>query len=765
MFSIRNNTSDQSRLINSFESIGDILVFETSREKEDDVLDVLKTLREMLKTLLDIEQKNPERFEELMVLPDYFETYRKDPEEAQMRLGFSPEKYLPLLSTILNQSKRVHDAALKVRNSEISNVAVYQTIWFLGDTLQKQKRDVIVERILVTLHSMTYAAFEAKDSSAYYAACGWYVHVLFGTFSEDRANVDYTPLLNKHLFSSLRTIIKEDQFQVFTTFVSYLVDNHSIEPNEPVILWNYTHLLMDENFEAYKKLDDEKKIRKVENSLDHLLRKINTRDQLSDWLGKFQKLTQIIDPYIKQNHSKAEDQKQKMIDSAEQHYKYQNLLRLLFGVAAYCIFLTTTKNQKRLHYIKELWEYKQPQDADASWGGTLLTPKSLQETLELYFSESLHNWAQSFWEGHHGDESYYKRYFILLLAKHINNEGGQLPDFQLPEFGIHRLSDIEYSTEELSRIAKEMGEITLYQETFQIHSEIFAEKVVELLGRIKQQAEVQIDKLHRTTLISEKKISKFKKDVNERFIQLTHIRNILAYTGNFEKKITTYQEAAQENKYEGTVDRSAFFKDWNVNHTGLEDSISSHLAHREDDILLSQCMRELQPLSFNDALKIIEEKVEDYFIITPFDVVYDFFEEMPKYEAEWRLQKDPNYKKELAVNCFSGIFKAGDKVLPIFKINNNLLGNKILILNKKHLGRLTQYSAVEGVSQDNLIHIAVRSISDDAELVSKLTHDVSPDALEKKKKELETLAWVEVTERFKYEKNPEFEAYLATWTQ
>ena len=165
-----------------------------------------------------------------------------------------------------------------------------------------------------------------------------------------------------------------------------------------------------------------------------------------DEIEKFQEFKNILIKYFdKSQKEEAEKIENEVISNATTRFKYNNLLEIIFAVGAYCLF------ENRPELITYLWEYKQPPDSDSVYIGHDIVPTNINQLIGLYFRKELFARRFDFWVGHHGNELYLKKYFILLLLRLLErikaNEKGkyeQIDNFQLPNLNIYSLSNIEY---------------------------------------------------------------------------------------------------------------------------------------------------------------------------------------------------------------------------------------------------------------------------------------------------------------------------------
>ena len=138
----------QNVLIKTLEGIGDILVFETKRQKNKLVLEGLQKITDIIKKLFDIKENDPEKFKQLVFSQEFLEFYKKDEKNAKFLLGFDPEKYLISFSTAINQVTRVYDAAINSQNEEISKLAVYHIKLILARLTKRRIMTYLLNKFL-----------------------------------------------------------------------------------------------------------------------------------------------------------------------------------------------------------------------------------------------------------------------------------------------------------------------------------------------------------------------------------------------------------------------------------------------------------------------------------------------------------------------------------------------------------------------------------------------------------------------------------------
>ena len=769
-------SAKQNRLIQALEGMGDILVFETKRQKNKLILDGLQKISDSVKKIFEIQQSDPDKFEQLVVSQDFFELYKKDEKEAKFRLAFDPEKYLISFSTAINQITRVYESAINSQNEEVSRFAVHHINWILARLTKKPNNALFVEQILRKLSEISRIAVKRNDKSMYTATIHWYTDIVFNRLGIKEGGFDlaYLDLFDRYFFSTVKYIVSEDQKSLFYTLVSSLIDGIHIPTYNKGKVWNYGHIILRSDLEKYNQLDKkyniEKKIKEVANSEADL----DTKDKLDAWLKKFNELKAIIEPnLIPTQRKEAEKLEQEIKDFVLSQFKYNNLLEVVFAIGAYCLF------KKRPSYIKYLWEYKQPPDSDASWIGHDIIPRTLDEVIRFYFRKGLFERKFDFWEGHHGSERYYKQYFLLLLARVLQNvradsEGKfpQIENYKLPDLHIYRLSDLEHSIDGFIQLATDLKtEKNLIAELgFDVKriDELFDDKLILFLKKLKEEVNKQISAKHKTQNISPKKVEEFKEEVLKSFYESASLRDIFtkylkAYEDKVKEKITGKKERFEINIVD-VDDKAAFFEEWYVHYAGWGENYGRNLASGEDSYLLDEIAKECKEIS-KDEFEITLSKFknpDDIVIFATNIAFWRFFEGSKNFKPKWYRNKQLNIKG------FGGWYEFKGKSIPVFETYHQKIERQILILNKKKIGRLVQLSPLNKGEDKSLVrdifYMNIQAFSENKDLmdqfIKKLPEWLKKIGDEQKQREyFQERVLIHIFERFEYNKPDDFEGY------
>ncbi|WPX08074.1 hypothetical protein [Anaerocellum danielii] len=735
---------------------------------------------------------NPQKFEAFLWSEDFYEryvvptkiqdsnidTYSKN-KEAALRLWLRPERELKGLTQFLNSYKKIWISAHQKNNEEISLYIVYQLKGLLRELVQEPDNHLFVEEFLRLLNVITYTGVKnAKirsniDPSIYSAAIYWYRDIIFNPFSENKYfHVSYIELFNRYFLFTVKYIISENQAPIFHVLVSYLVDNIYIVNSFGVGIRKYVDLIFYKHWQEYNQLNIEYGIEARVKELDELENNLYSQENLKAWFKKFDELKAIIEPNLDNEQKKsAQEIEEKIVNFVVSKFKYYNLQKIVFIIGAYCLF------SQRYDYIKYLWEYKQPPDSDASWIGADIIPLTLNETVKLYFCGILSEKRFDFWEGYHGSEKYYSQYLILLLANILRNflpnaEGkySQIENYRLPQLHIYSLSDIEHSTDELIKVATELKKDRSLLAKIGFDKtkldEIFDQKVVPFLKKLKEEAANQISKKLREEKISLKKVEEFKKEVLKSFYEYAILRDIfIKYFKRYRDK--TKEIARGKTEYiriDTIVEKEVFFEEWHVQYIGVGENIGQTLAAREDFHLLDDITNSCEEIGEKDFEPIFSKfhDPNDIVIFTTSAALWDFFHNTKSFKPNW-------YKdiKQLEIKGFAGWYDFKSYLIPVFEINYPKIDRLILILNKIKIGELIQFSPINKGEEkylEDIFYMDIQAFSENKELMEEFIKS-PPEWLirigdeQKQREYLKKHVRIKIFEQFEFKKTDDFEGY------
>jgi uncharacterized membrane protein len=761
----------QAEFVRALEGIGDILTFETKNKKgSKDVIQGLKRIEDIVKRFLDIQKHNPKKFERLLLSQDFFKIYQENQQDAELVLALAPDKYLISFSTAINQLLRIHEAAIATKNDEISKFATYYLTSLLAHTSQTPNNNLLVEQLLKNISDIRRFAIINQDISMYTTTTGWYIHIVFNTLNKEGFDLCYLELFDRYFFESVKYIILENKAQIFQYLITLLVNGiHRPFHNEGSID-DYAYLLWESNFQKYNQLYQDYKIDVKVKDLEYFGSYIDTRKKLDLWLGKFDEIKRILEPQFNPEQKiNAKRMEVEIRDIATFQFKYNNLIIVVFAIGAYCLF------KKQPEYIKELWEYKQPPDSDAMWIGNDIIPNTIDNLINLYFGEGFFRNSFIYWEEHHGKETYYKKYFLLLLARMLQ-KGEQdqiINSYNLPNhLNTYCLNDINYSVGNLVEIVGELKKETDVLRTlgFDITKvdEIFDNKLIAFLQSLKPKVERQIKSIARNQKISSNKVDEFKANLTDGFNEMIVIRNIFKNHNIYDDKTNEELKNTLDSfGFAEVRDKDAFFEEWYIDYTKIGTTYGRNIARSEDLQLIKEIASYCTEIKVDNLEEVFKKfnNLSNLLIISKNISMHDFFSNSKNFKLRWETNVPA-----IETRGFVGWYKINEENIPAFERYFQNDNEKIVMfIDTSKLGKFIQYSPLnEGNKEEfvkDIFHMNIQAFSENIELMNNVLNN-PPDWLvdvgdkDKQREHLEEKVLIEVSEKFELSKSQEFEGYL-----
>ena len=311
--------------------------------------------------------------------------------------------------------KKIWQCAFQYDNDELSRYAVYHLVWMLDKLVHEPSNNLVVEQFLKIINSIAFQATKILKSelnnSVYTASIYWYFDIVFDNFSsgENKFDLSYLESFDESFFNSLKNIISKNQELLFKAFVSHLHDGIPVFSYSNGEIWKYINLGFQFKIKDFHEFQKTHELDDKAIYLDDLENRLYTKKDLESYLKELDELNVILNS-IFTDEQKEEAQKinDEMKDFVISKFKLNNLLSITFDISSYCIF------KEKIGYIKYLWEYKQPFDADASYAGYDILPSTLKELFNIYFNRREKDYP---FEEHHGSTLYQTQYMLVLLTR------------------------------------------------------------------------------------------------------------------------------------------------------------------------------------------------------------------------------------------------------------------------------------------------------------------------------------------------------------
>lgn len=296
----------------------------------------------------------------------------------------------------------------------VSLYSVYHLIAMLDKVAREESNNLIIEQFLRVINLISFQATNSRelniDSSVYAASIHWYFEIVFKKTSPKNRDFDlsYLEIFNQYFFKSLKNIVSNNKDSLFNEFVFYLYDGILVSSHRGRNIWEYTNLgfkLGIQNFSEYyraHKLD----VKAIE--LEYLFDNLDKKENLQFYLRELNKVEITLDQILSgEQKETALETKNKIVEYAISQLKFNNVLDITFDLSSYCLF------KQKPEYIRYLWKYKQPFDADASYCGHDILPNTIKELFNIYFRQRERDYR---FEDHHGSSLYQTQYLLILLT-------------------------------------------------------------------------------------------------------------------------------------------------------------------------------------------------------------------------------------------------------------------------------------------------------------------------------------------------------------
>lgn len=355
-----------------------------------------------------------------------------------------------------------------------------------------------------------------------------------------------------------------------------------------------------------------------------------------------------------------------------------------------------------------------------------------------------------------------KLYAVQSLKAIQSKNNQEIEDIELPH--TRELAFLAEGTRDLQKILDDIKTNTdnwKFVFNNQIPKVDNFKKLLEKAKKAQDEADLQ---RKREATVSPKKVEEFKKNVVKNFYESHGIRNVLNYYGLvFDKSNEIYEGKIKKMGINTMFDKAPFFDEsvkWHVHFMGDDNGFDfgRSLINRENIEIVEKIQKELTSINkdeFNKELANIDQS--NIFIISLNEASWKFFEETKKskdYIPKWQL-KTNKYPDEIA-----GIYKFKDKKIPVYEIYDNSNSKAILVLNKKHLGKILQYSPLDKDDsidlQQDIFYMDIGIFTDDSNSMQKFL-DNPPDWLtkigdeESQKNHLKERVIINIFERFEFQ--------------
>lgn len=338
------------------------------------------------------------------------------------------EKEIKIKSSVKNNETEVEigelitslcDICLKSLSRYEEKIAL-EYLWKLGDIIFNQiyvhKNLKFSSNIFDSYNRIIRHSIKNKDDIRH-SVISEYLNTLNNVhfiFDEKGAmldiNVEFRYYFNK-LFDANKCIIKNNDFELFKNELKYLSLNSFIQDPHDIIddiIESINTIIFDDISRRDSWADTEYKCINIQKLL------YISFSNYSNYIHLLKELKCLID-----QEDKKPDTIKYLKTQLFSFYLSANVHKLFFVIGAYCIFIKKEKKIETEIYLRQLWTYTTPSDAEVFTLNQVPVSSDLEFLFNLLFfggfKESI--WYDDYsFDGYHGSKIYNYQYMILLLT-------------------------------------------------------------------------------------------------------------------------------------------------------------------------------------------------------------------------------------------------------------------------------------------------------------------------------------------------------------
>ncbi len=789
--------AQRDKLFSVIEKLTNIVLVNSRNNNNQLAKKIIGELRNLFYRFFRLRKTDSHKFNTLLLSEDFYENYakvfsrsakldredskdietveyRKLKEQSNLELLFRSDQSLQGLTRFLQSFEKIWIKALFDKNQLISNYVYYLLKNILEQLVVEQDSEIYINQLLKLFRNVVWDVIrEIKDDKKIdpiicLASVSWYIDIVFNK-TVDSFDRKYLYIFDKYFFSLMTTFVSENRKNLFKNVVKYSIDRGIHIADNFNDIYDYAHIMLRKDFKKYEKIDS---AFNIEQKCDHLIemaKMLYTEKQLAIWNRSFDDLTTIINQNLEQSDKeRAQIYEDAIKKSAEARYKSNNLKGIYFKIGAFCLF------KSRYSFIRYLWNYKQPADSETIWVGNDIVSDNLTDLISLYFNFDPNENEFLIWEDHHGSKKYKEQYFLLLLARLLQQIPTSESDkhiaierFHYPDFDTQKSSEIKYSIDRLYRVLDNLiKDQSLLSKLEVIDIDELFNTIKLFLVRLSELATKKIDKDHITNQLSEKSISEFISDVLNEFKKSRQLQHILCFYNAFECSSSLNSEKdIQRFGISKLDDRAIFFENWHKTFLNFGKSYGHSLGLGEDYHFFNEIANLCITIRLNTINDIVNNLKEfnNLIIISSGVVIWKYFEKSIKFKPKWAKDIVP-----VDLSEFEGFFNIHNIPIPVFSLNNTGSDNEILVLNYTKLGKLTQYSPLNDTEdpkfKHDMLYINIEDLSKNSEEIDKLiNHQLDwlkqKGNVDQQKEYLKQVVRILIYEKIAFQKADDFIGY------
>lgn len=716
------NSNSQQSLLTNFESIGDILVFDTERKKEGIVIRSLPRLERVLRRLTDLRKKDEAKFDELVLAPGI------QKKGKHCYLGFESLFLADLLFGFLagfSQFERVFEAAERSNSVLVKSHSIAAVSRLIDHWTEQDNNDDLIQHSLDYLLTISTSALMSKDQRTLLDSVYWFCNWLLKEYS-----ADYSDLMCTHLFEVLKVVTSEERYDALQEILLSILQAPGFH-----IVWPATSLSEASSLINKAKLTNLAEHERLKQKILWLRKgekHLKSRGELAEWRNSLSEvLTAVADNEFSENALRL---RKNITEDATRWFKHIDVRRVLVKFGAYCLFAGQSKA------IYELWQVKSPDDSTVTWIGGNLVPETITELLKLYFGGhglvALEVLTQ--FKGHHGSSVYLRRYFLLLLAHLLSKESFSPEQFDDANFLPSDLDGMRSYLKQVKTLIPSVVTDKVVLSNLKFDStdvELMIEVPLEVtIDDIIHHIDLSLDQYVKKAPLSNRKLETFDITISRAWRNARQIKSCFEHLERFidlakSPKNRKPSSGARQIGSRCFEPKALFIDNWHYEFD-LAENIAESVASGEDTDLLNTLIENAS--HHDNANQLFQLLKEDGRWIILCDQAWTYFFDTAVIPDSDRISLNLLNK---ASTPFRGYLTMAGSEFPIYEVNLNLLYKRCLVIDRRTLGWFVQYppehtnftprTIIDGLGY------SIEAFSENSDLLKKTLNNPPPFVAEK----------------------------------
>lgn len=395
----RDRQIEIKKLIEHNERLVQIAIVDAESGEEQRVNDVVNFLSEILDSIIDSRDTYKDKYEYLM--------FQNIPYQGALRQLYAskPDHFneASFLTSFRYGFYKIWCQGFVSSQYSSCRYLVFKIQELLIKLTNVPANDSVVREFLICLvQQLQFGINRGKERDNFLIgpAYQWYFNVALSTDDDQEFKIEYLRHFDEFFWQSIRVIISNGGFGVFKSLVSTLFQGS-----------HGSFIMIRRAYEYFDSLRLQRINLSEISALDRDIFLITDQSQLITIAERIDAIVETYRDSLAAGFSST-DVKIILERNAQRTFKVNNLKVYVFLIGAFLVF------KKKYDWIRVLWQYKQPSDADAVWGGNAVLPDDLYSIFRYLLNErNNEDRVQFAWEERHGVSTHYKRYGLLLLTR------------------------------------------------------------------------------------------------------------------------------------------------------------------------------------------------------------------------------------------------------------------------------------------------------------------------------------------------------------